>query len=255
MVNPVMKASAISRSVYLPAGTWYDFWTGTAETVTAGKSKNVVAALQSIPVYARAGAILPMGPRIQYATEKNDPIELRIYPGADGEFTLYEDENDGYGYESGNYSTIPISYSQADGKVTIGTRTGSFPGMPANHTFNVVFVNTGHGIADTVTVDPDCVIEYDGSPMRGCPAEPAAVKPASVNKLPAQAVHPYIMKTSGERLSFSAAPAGYDRQVAVFSLSGRLLARATVTHRRISLRETFGLPEGLYIVKVRAVRR
>ncbi|MBN1757447.1 MAG: glycoside hydrolase family 31 protein [Chitinispirillaceae bacterium] len=255
LVNPVSEAAAISRSLYLPAGTWYDFWTGTPEEVTAGKSKNVMAPLEMIPVYARAGSIIPMGPRMQYATEKNDPIELRIYPGADAQFTLYEDENDGYGYETGSYSTIPISYTEADGKVTIGPRSGTFPGMPEMHTFNVVFVKTGHGIADTVTGDPDCVIEYNGSPMRGCPAEPVAVNPASIGKLPAKPLQTYILKTSGERLSFPPVPAGYTRQVAVYNLSGRLLARATTAQRRVSPREDFGLSEGIYLVKVRAVRQ
>ncbi len=254
MVSPVVTAGADSRSVYLPAGTWYDFWTGAKEVVASGTSKNVAAPLQSIPVYARAGAILPMGPHIQYATEKNDPIELRIYPGADGQFTLYEDENDGYGYEAGKYSMIPISYSDATGKVTIGERTGSFPGMPQAHTFNIVMVKAGHGIADTVTADPDCVIEYAGSPMMGCPAEPVAAGPPSIRNHSALPVRSFILKTSGECITFPALPAGYQRQVAVYNLSGRLLAKTIVAWNHLSLRETFGFTEAIYLVKVRLIR-
>jgi alpha-D-xyloside xylohydrolase len=140
MVAPVTAQNQTSRSVYLPAGTWYDFWTGTSNTGTAGRNLNVSAPLNHIPLYIRAGSIVPMGPEIQYATQRADTIELRVYPGANGSFTMYEDSGDGYRYESGQYATIPMSYNDATGKITIGTRSGSFTGMLTNRVFTVVFV-------------------------------------------------------------------------------------------------------------------
>ena len=91
-----------------------------------------------IPLYVRAGSIVPFGPKVQYATEiKWDNLELRIYSGADGDFTLYEDEFDNYNYENGAYSEIPISWSEATKTLTIGARKGTFKGMLKNRKFNV----------------------------------------------------------------------------------------------------------------------
>jgi hypothetical protein len=178
LINPVTVAGATSRSVYLPAGTWYDFWTGAPNANTAGRTVTASAPIQTIPVYARAGAIIPMGPRIQWVNQKQpDTIELRVYPGADGNFTLYEDEGDNYGYESGSFAIIPISYNNASGVVTIGSRTGTFPGMLTNRIFNIVFVNSGHGIADTITPNPDCVISYGGSAVSTCALPPSLPLP------------------------------------------------------------------------------
>lgn len=169
LINPVTTAGAVSRSVYLPSGTWYDFWTGAPNASTAGRTIMASSPIQTIPVYARAGAIIPMGPRIQYANQKQpDTIELRVYPGADGNFNLYEDEGDNYGYESGSFATIPISYNNASGVVTIGNRTGTFPGMLTNRIFNIVFVSGGHGISDSITQNPDCVVSYSGSAVATC---------------------------------------------------------------------------------------
>ena len=107
MVAPI-TTSADRRSVYLPEATkWTNFWTGRA--VTGGQHLNVEAPLQQIPLFIRAGAILPLGPAMEYATQKpDDPIEIRVYPGANGSFVLYEDENDNYDYEKGAYATIPV---------------------------------------------------------------------------------------------------------------------------------------------------
>src|SRR5690606_14410196 len=90
------------REVYLPAGTiWYDFWTG--KQYQGGQTITANAELDTMPLYVRAGSIVPMGPKIQYTSEEKDPIELRIYPGADGQFVLYNDEGDNYNYENGFY--------------------------------------------------------------------------------------------------------------------------------------------------------
>ncbi len=154
MVNPVVQAAATNRQVYLPSGTtWWDFWTG--QSYAGGQVNNAAAPITTMPLYVRAGSIIPYGPSIQYAAQSNDPIELRVYRGADGTFTLYEDENDNYNYETGAYATIPISWNESAQTLTIGQRLGSFPGMPSNRTFNIVWVSPGHGagVASTQTAD------------------------------------------------------------------------------------------------------
>jgi alpha-D-xyloside xylohydrolase len=111
----------------------------------------------------RAGSILPLGPAIEYAGQAADPIELRIYPGADGDFNLYEDEGDSYRYEEGAHAIIPIHWDNASRTVTIGAREGSYSGMAAGHTFNVVIVASGHGVGGEATDAPDKVIQYSGA--------------------------------------------------------------------------------------------
>jgi alpha-D-xyloside xylohydrolase len=150
-----------SRNVYLPAGTrWMDFWTG--DVLAGGASVAADAPIDKIPLMVRAGSIVPMGPFVQYAAEKPDaPIELRIYPGVDGSFTLYEDENDNYNYEKGIYSTIEFSWDDARHQLTIDARKGSFPGMVKTRTFNVVVVRNGHGTGVEVAV-PDKTVSYQG---------------------------------------------------------------------------------------------
>jgi alpha-D-xyloside xylohydrolase len=144
-INPVEDFSQIgSKSVYLPDGTqWFDFWTG--EEFKGGQNVEKDVPIDIIPLYVKAGSILPMGPFVQYAGEKKDPVELRIYPGADGKFVLYEDEGDNYNYEEGAYSTIEIIWSDKERELTIGKREGEFPGMSDSHTFNVVVVEEGKG--------------------------------------------------------------------------------------------------------------
>ncbi len=161
LVNPVTTAGATSRDVYLPGGTWYDFWTGS--TVDGGGEQSVDAPLSRIPLFVRAGSIVPLGPMIQYATESVDPLELRIYEGADASFTLYEDADDGYAYEGGEHATVSLTWNQARQELTIGARSGSYPGMPATRTFNVVRVSTDHGSGLPVTAAPDAVVTYDGT--------------------------------------------------------------------------------------------
>jgi alpha-D-xyloside xylohydrolase len=151
-----------TRAVYLPAGaTWFDFWTGKA--FNGGQMIKAAADITTMPLMVRAGAIVPMGPQVQYATEKPaDPIELRVYPGADGNFVLYEDENDTYAYEKGVYATIAFHWNDTKKVLTIDPRKGTFPGMMAKRTFKVVIVGTEHGtgIEDTATADK--TVTYDG---------------------------------------------------------------------------------------------
>ena len=162
LVSPVLTQHATSRSVYLPAGTgWYDFWTG--DRTAGGAAITAQAPLDRIPLNVRAGSILPLGPAIEYAGQATDPIELRVYPGANGDFTLYEDEGDSYRYQQGARGTIPIHWDDAARKLSIGARQGSFAGMPAGHTFNVVIVSGGHGTGGEATAAPDKSIQYSGA--------------------------------------------------------------------------------------------
>jgi alpha-D-xyloside xylohydrolase len=162
LVNPVTSAGATSRSVYFPAGTWYDFWTGS--TVSGSGRMTVSAPLSQLPLYVKAGSIVPMGPNIQYATQSIDPLEIRVYTGQDGAFTIYDDEGDTYGYETGQHAQTTLTWNDATRTLGIGARTGSYPGMPATRTFNVVFVGPNHGAGVDVTTTPDQVVRYDGSP-------------------------------------------------------------------------------------------
>ena len=164
LVSPVLKEHAVSRELVLPAGTtWFDFWTG--RKTEGGREVSADAPLDRIPLSVRAGSILPMGPEIEYARQATDPIELRIYAGADGAFMLYEDEGDSYRYEQGAHATIPLVWNDATRTLTIGAREGSYKGMPANHTFHVVLVREGHGVGEAVTAKPDKVVKYGGSRM------------------------------------------------------------------------------------------
>ena len=164
LVSPVLAEHATQRSLYLPVGTlWYDFWTGAHDE--GGATIVAPAPIERIPLDVRAGSILPLGPAIEYAGQANDPIELRIYPGADGDFTLYEDAGDSYAYERGVDATIPMHWNDATRTLTIGARQGSFPGMTPSHTFNVVIVSADRGVGGDVTSQPDKTLHYAGAAM------------------------------------------------------------------------------------------
>jgi len=161
LVAPVTEPNTVARDVYLPVcEAWYDFWTGIR--YEGAKTTRVAAPLERIPVLVRAGSIIPMGPVIQYSTEKTDPIEIRIYPGADGGFTLFEDENDGYNYEQGLYSLITFQWDDARKRLTVGARKGSYAGMLQTRTFNVVLVREKKGVGVDVSGAPDRAITYTG---------------------------------------------------------------------------------------------
>jgi alpha-D-xyloside xylohydrolase len=145
----------------LPKGAeWFDFWTG--KQFVGGKKVEADASYETMPVFIRAGSIIPLGPFIQYSTERNDPIEIRIYPGANGEFTLYEDENDNYGYLSGLYSLTTFRWNDEQKMLTINARKGSYPGMPKAHTFNVVLAGENKGVGVEVSTMIDKAIRYSG---------------------------------------------------------------------------------------------
>jgi len=163
-----MAANAPARdtrmATYLPAGTpWYDFWTG--ERHEGGRTATRAAPLDIVPLYVRAGAIVPLGPVLQYATEQPDtPYEIRIYPGADGTFTLYEDDNETYDYEKGRSARVTLAWNDAARTLTIGKRQGSYPGMTRRRTLNVVLVDAGNGNG-LATATPTRAVAYAGQAM------------------------------------------------------------------------------------------
>ncbi|MDR2145580.1 MAG: glycoside hydrolase family 31 protein [Tannerella sp.] len=146
LVRPVTEPVQ-SVEVYLPEGAgWYDFWTN--EKLSGGKTIQKQTPIDVMPLYIKAGTILPWGPDVQYATEKKwDNLEIRVYPGADATFTLYEDEFDNYNYEKGAYSTIDFHWNNKKQTLTVSKRKGSFPGMLENRIFTVSLQN---GTAKTV---------------------------------------------------------------------------------------------------------
>ena len=161
LVNPVTTKGARQRTVYLPSDNdWIDFWTGTRSG--GGHSIKANAPLDRIPIYVKAGSIIPFGPHAESASARPDPIELRIYRGAPSSFTLYEDEGDNYDYEHGAYSQIPIHWDDKSGVVTIGKRRGRFPSMIEHRTFNIVIVTEGRGTGIVASSEPDAMIEYTG---------------------------------------------------------------------------------------------
>jgi len=168
LVNPVTEPGATSRQLYLPDASWYDFWSG---HLVKGRSVVTGAApIDKLPLYVRAGSIVPLGPDIEWSTQKPaDPIELRVYRGADGNFTLYEDENDGYNYEKGVYATIPFHWDDSKQTLTIGDRKGEFPGMLRDRTFRVVFAAENHGVGVAPTDNADKVVQYSGKQVTVTP--------------------------------------------------------------------------------------
>lgn len=151
-----------SRELYLPAGAdWFDFWTG--EKLAGGKSVAKETPLDIMPLYIKAGSIVPIGPKVQYATEKKwDELEIRIYPGANGEFSLYEDENDNYNYEKGLFTTINFKWDDAKKLLIISDRKGSFPGMLGERKFNIIKVAKNYGSGMEVVEKNDITVVYSG---------------------------------------------------------------------------------------------
>ena len=134
--------------VYLPSGCkWYDYWTN--EYYEGGQNLKVTTTLNKIPLFVRAGSIIPIGPDVQYTNEKKwDNLIINVYPGADGTFTLYEDEGDNYNYESGAYTEIPMKWNDTSHTLTIGSKKGSYNGMLSERKFTV---RTPNGNEKTIT--------------------------------------------------------------------------------------------------------
>ncbi len=162
LVAPVTDAGAVSRRVYLPAGTdWYDFWTG--KRAAGGQNVNRETPIDVMPLYVRAGTILPMGPESEYSNQHPDaPVELRIYPGRDASFSLYEDDGISYDYEKGLSATIPLRWNDRMKVLTIGARHGHYSGMPERREFSLVMVNSTRGAGEAVSAAVQ-IVHYDGT--------------------------------------------------------------------------------------------
>lgn len=162
LVNPVTEYRARTRPLYLPEGTdWYDLTTGLC--YSGGQTIEASAPYERIPLFVKAGSILPCGPEIQYADEKNaDPIRLFVYTGADGAFSLYEDENINYNYEKGQFALISFRYDEKAGTLTIGKRRGEFPGMPRARTFEIVWISKTKPSGLDFQKKADTMVTYNG---------------------------------------------------------------------------------------------
>lgn len=162
LINPVTNEGALRRPLYLPARSdWFDFWTG--KRVAGHQTITMEAPLDRIPILVKSGSILPMGPFAESTSPKSDPVDLRIYTGADANFALYEDEGDDYDYEHGVYSLIPLHWDDKREELTIRARLGVFPGMLEHRIFRVMRVSDGHGVGMDLASKPDATIQYDGN--------------------------------------------------------------------------------------------
>ena len=163
-VSDVAKASSPVK-VYLPKGAkWIDFWTN--ETVEGGREINRECPIHILPLYIKAGSILPLGPKVQYSDEKKwDNLDICIYPGADGEFTLYEDEFDNYNYEKGMFSTIRFQWDDETRTLTICDRKGEYPDMLKRRNFSITLMQPGKQCAETVIKKADKKVSYSGKKL------------------------------------------------------------------------------------------
>ena len=161
LVAPVYKYGARSRSVYFPEGSrWYDFYSG--KMIEGGCDITVDAPYERMPLYVRAGSIIPAGADIMSTAEESDePMTIVVYGGNDGDFTLYEDEGTNYGYERGEFSKIRFRYDDAGSTLTIESREGQYPGMKADRLFNVVKVDGNHATPNAIKAKGQ-LVKYNG---------------------------------------------------------------------------------------------
>ncbi|SFD93062.1 glycoside hydrolase family 31 protein [Flavobacterium phragmitis] len=152
-----------TKKVYLPAGCfWYNFWTN--QKFSGGQEIVQETAIDQIPLYVKAGSIIPFGPKVQFVEEKKwDDLEIRIYEGADGEFTLYEDEGDNYNYENGKYATITFKWNDLKKILTINKQQGSFPEMIKQRRFKIIKISSDHLESDVSAKKLEKIISYNGN--------------------------------------------------------------------------------------------
>jgi alpha-D-xyloside xylohydrolase len=164
LVAPVTEFKARSRKVYLPQGTlWYDFYSGQA--TPGGQEIDAAAPYERMPLFVRAGAIVPVGPAIQSTAEirADQPITLLVYTGANGSFSLYEDDGVSRQHRNGAFTRIPIRYDETSGELTIGAREGSFPGMAERRTIHIRWMRANAPRALDLDAPPDRTLAYDGN--------------------------------------------------------------------------------------------
>jgi alpha-D-xyloside xylohydrolase len=166
LVAPVTEYKARSRQVYLPAGaTWYDFYTG--RSLRGGQTINGAAPYERMPLFVRAGSIVPVGPAIQHTgNNSHSPITLDVYTGADGSFSLYEDDGVSRQYLHGQYSRIPLSWNERTKTLTIGAREGNgYPGMAGQRIINIRWMKPGSPRALDLDREADTTVAYSGTPL------------------------------------------------------------------------------------------
>jgi alpha-D-xyloside xylohydrolase len=165
LVAPVTEPGANSRSVYLPqAPAWYDFWTG--KRLSGIESVEVAAPLERIPLFVRGGSIVPLGPVVEDAEDPSDLLEVRVYPGADGEFELYADSGDTYDYEKGLHRTVALHWDDVARTLVVGEGRGSYPGIPERIRIRLVVVSEAHGIGEEPAAESDAEALYEGRELR-----------------------------------------------------------------------------------------
>lgn len=165
LVAPITEPKVKEWDVYLPKSTaWYDLWTG--KRFAGGQTLRTLAPLDEIPLFVKAGSIIPMGKFIQFAGQKpEDTLEIRIYKGANGRFELYEDEGDNYNYEEGKYGIIPFMWDNNKRTLTIDAREGAYSGMLDERAFNILVVNENRGTGVEISSTFDKKIKYVGKKM------------------------------------------------------------------------------------------
>ena len=162
LISPVYTYKATQRNVYLPSGRgWYDSYSG--KYFDGGQTIHAEAPYEKIPVFVKEASIIPFGVELKYVNEKpQDKITLFVYTGKDAVFDLYEDEDTNYNYEQGKYSIIPIKYNEQTKTLTIGKREGSFDGMLAKRTFNIVWITKNKAVALNFDAS-DKSVSYNGN--------------------------------------------------------------------------------------------
>ncbi|AKC87594.1 TIM-barrel domain-containing protein [Pseudoxanthomonas suwonensis] len=162
LVAPVVEFKATGRPVYLPAGSsWIDFETGRRHE--GGQTIEAAAPLQRMPLFVRAGSIVPRTLVQQYVDERpGAPLTIEVYTGADGRFSLYEDDGRNYGYERGQFSRIPLAWNEATGELSIGAREGSYPGMRTEREIRVRWIDGPRGDAGALEPAADRSLRYTG---------------------------------------------------------------------------------------------
>ena len=161
-IYPNIPQASAPVKVYLPKGAkWYDFWTN--ELLEGGRDTLRPCPINIMPVYIKAGTVMPFGPEVQYSAQKTwEELEIRIYPGDNGSFTLYEDEGDNYNYEKGQYSLIQFDYDDQHKRLTIRKRQGQFKGMLKNRCFNIVVIDRNSG-SGHLPMNAKQTVQYNGN--------------------------------------------------------------------------------------------
>jgi len=165
LINPVTEPHATTRSIVLPGGEkWVDFWTG--RSYQGGQTITADAPIDKLPIMVKEGSILPLGPVVQFASQQEDSMEIRVYGGKDATFEWYEDSGDGYDYEHGSRAIVHMRWNDKRHLLSLGERSGTFPGLLAKRTLKIVLVGPAHGVGDQTASEIDRSVIYDGHAMQ-----------------------------------------------------------------------------------------